>query len=129
MHLHTGKVDCGVVLNVHISIFLSKEQIKNMSKQHPKLGFTFYHIIGHFTAHGRIQLKDKNICYMCKQESSPDNSTKIYTRKELVMTETTISEFHIRYYNIDIKKLAFQLPHVPKIGTSRCGEMRCTAFK
>ena len=30
---------------------------------------------------------------MCEQESLPDKSTKIYTRKELVMMETTISDF------------------------------------
>ena len=35
---------------------------------------------------------------MCKQESSPDKSTKIYTRKELVMMETTISDFHTSFY-------------------------------
>ena len=41
MHFHTGNVYCGVVLNFHKSIFLTKKKIKNMRKQHPKLGFTF----------------------------------------------------------------------------------------
>ena len=36
---------------------------------------------------------------MCKQESSSDKSTKIYTRKELLMTETTIYDFHTRFYS------------------------------
>ena len=40
-----------------------------------------YHIIGRCTAHCRILLKDKKICYMCKQESSLDKSKNIYTRK------------------------------------------------
>ena len=30
-----------VVINVHVSIFLTKKQMKNMKKQHPQLGFTF----------------------------------------------------------------------------------------
>ena len=30
---------------------------------------------------------------MCKQESSSDKSTKVYTRKGLVIMETTISDF------------------------------------
>ena len=41
MHLHTINVYCGVVLNVHVSIFLTNKQTKNMKKQHPQLGFTF----------------------------------------------------------------------------------------
>ena len=35
---------------------------------------------------------------MRKQESSSDKSTKVYTRKELVMTETTISDFDTSLY-------------------------------
>ena len=66
---------------------------------------------------------------MCEQESLQDKSTKIYTRKELVMMETTISKFHTSYYIPAIKKLAFHLPHVRILGTNHCGEMRRTAFK
>ena len=66
---------------------------------------------------------------MCEQESSPDSSTKIYTRKELVMMETTISGFHTSFYIPAIQKLAFHLPHVHIIDTNHCGEMRRTAFK
>ena len=66
---------------------------------------------------------------MCKQESLPDKSTKIYTRKELVMMETTISDFHNSFYIPAIKKLAFHLPHVRILGTNHCGEMRRKAFK
>ena len=56
-----------------------------------------YHIIGRCTAHDRIPLKDKNICYMCKQKSSPDNSTKIYTRKELVMKNNKNLRFSYQF--------------------------------
>ena len=41
MHFHTGNVYCGAVLTVLVSIFLTKKQLKNMTKQHPQLGFTF----------------------------------------------------------------------------------------
>ena len=37
------------------------------------------------------------ICFMCKQESSSDESTKIYTREELVMMETTIYDFYTSF--------------------------------
>ena len=66
---------------------------------------------------------------MFKQESSPDKSTKLYTRKELVMLETTISDFHTSFYIPAIQKLAFHLPHVRILGTNHCGEMRRTSFK
>ena len=66
---------------------------------------------------------------MCEQESLPDSSTKIYTRKELVSMETTISDFHTNFYIPAIQKLAFHLPHVRILGTNHCGEMRRTAFK
>ena len=41
MYFHTGNVYCGTVLTVHLSINLTKIQLNNMTKQHPKLGFTF----------------------------------------------------------------------------------------
>ena len=66
---------------------------------------------------------------MCKQESSSDESTKIYTIKDLVMTETTISDFHTNFYIPSIQKLAFNLPHVQILGANHCGEIQCTAFK
>ena len=66
---------------------------------------------------------------MCKKESSSDKSTNIYTRKNLVVMETTISDFHISFYIPDIQNLAFHLPHVCILGTNNCGEMRRTSFK
>ena len=37
------------------------------SETTPSIRFHIYHIIGSFTSHGRMTLKDKKICYMCKQ--------------------------------------------------------------
>ena len=45
MHFHTGNMHCGVVLNVHISIFLTNKQIKNMKKKHPQYSFTFIKLL------------------------------------------------------------------------------------
>ena len=66
---------------------------------------------------------------MRKQQLSPYKSTKIYTRKELVMMETTILEFNTSFYITDIQKLDFHLTHVRIIVTNHCVEMRHTAFK
>ena len=40
MNFHTKNVYLGVVVTVHVSILLTKKQIKMMKKQHPQLGFT-----------------------------------------------------------------------------------------
>ena len=66
---------------------------------------------------------------MCKQESSSDKYTKIYTRKELVMMETTISDSCTSFFIPSIQKIAFRLPNVRILGTNHCGEMQRTAFK
>ena len=87
----------------------------------PSIRFHIYHIIGRCTAHGRTPLKDKKICYMCKKESSPDESTKINTRKELVMMKTTISNFHTSFYIPAIKKLSFHQPLVRILCINHCG--------
>ena len=38
------------------------------------------------------------ICQKCKQDCASEQTTKIYTRKYLVMMETTISNFHTSLY-------------------------------
>ena len=106
-----------------------QETTKKHDKTTPSIRFHIYHIIGRCATHGRISLKGKNICYMCKQESLSDKSTKIYTRKELVMMEKTISDFNTSFYMPAFQKLAFHLSHVRILGTNHCGEMQCTSFK
>ena len=111
-------------------INLPDQETQNQySETTPSMRFHIYHIIGHCTAHGRISLKHKKICYMCNQESSSDESTKIYTIKELVMMETNISDFNTSFYIPAIQKLTFHLPHVRILGTNDCGAMRRIAFK
>ena len=103
--------------------------IKSGSETTPSIRFHIYYIIGHCTARGRIPLKDKKICYMCKQEYSPYESTKIYTIKDPVIMETNISDSYTSFYIPAIQKLAFCLPNVHILGTNNCGAIRCTAFK
>ena len=44
-----------------------QEITKKHEEKTPSIRFHIYHIIGRCTAHGRIPLKDKKICYMCEQ--------------------------------------------------------------
>ena len=44
-----------------------QETDKKYEETTPSIRFHIYHIISRCTAHGIIPLKDKKICYMCKQ--------------------------------------------------------------
>ena len=121
MHCHTENVYCGFFSDCPCINFPDQEIDHQNSDTTPSIRFHIYHIIARCTAHGKIPLKKKKICYMCKQESSSYVSTKIYIIKELVMMETTISHFHTSFYITAIQKLAFQLPHVCILGTNHCG--------
>ena len=66
---------------------------------------------------------------MYKQDSASEQPKNIYTIKELVMKETTISNFHTSLYIQEIWKLSFHLPHVKILGINKCGYSRWTAFK
>ena len=86
----------------------------------PSNGFHIYHLIARFITHGRLLLTDKKICRKFEQDTESEKSTKIYTRKEPLMMETTISNFHTSFYIPDIHKLAFHIPHVQILGTNHC---------
>ena len=51
----------------------------------PPIFFHIYHLMARCTKHGRLPLTDKKICCKYKQGADSRHSTKIYTRKELLM--------------------------------------------
>ena len=82
MHFHTGNVYLDAVLTVHVSIFLTKKQIKNLEETTPSIRFHIYHIIGSCTDNGIIPLKEKkyvtrvnkNLHQINLQKYTPENS-------------------------------------------------------
>ena len=64
-----------------------------------------------FTVRGRCQ-PNKKTCLLCFYVTQPQSSAKIYTKKELVMMDTYIDDFHTIFYVPSIKKIAFYVPHV-----------------
>ena len=48
---------------------LDQETDNKYSETTASIRFHVYHIISRRTAHGRIALKEKKICYMCEQKS------------------------------------------------------------
>ena len=65
----------------------------------------------------------------CKASTYAIVTVKLYTRKEIVMIESSIVGFHIEFYMTEIQKLAFNLPHVRTIVTHQCGNTHQEAFK
>ena len=66
---------------------------------------------------------------MCSTDISSVTTDKVYTRKDLVLLETSISQFPEKYYTPETQKLAFHFPHVRILGTHHCGKERHKAFK
>ena len=95
----------------------------------PVVRLHIYSLIAHCTKHVRLPLTDNKMCRRCQQGTDSLQSTNIYTRKYLVIMETTIYNFHTTFYIPEIQKLAFHIPHVQILGTNHCGDSRRTAFK
>ena len=112
------------------SINLPDQETDDQYPQNSNLiRFYIYHLIARCTNHGRLPLTDKKSCRKYHQDNTSGQPTKIYTRKKLVMTETTISNFHTSFYIPEIQKLAFHIPHVQILVNNQCGDSRQTAFK
>ena len=92
------------------------------SNTRPSISFHIYHIISNCTTHGSIPLKNNKICRV--RCSASEQSTKIYSRKYLLMIVTTISNFYTIFFIPEIQRLAFHIPHVRILGTNHCGDSR-----
>ena len=64
--------------------------------------------------------------HMIMLQNNPQN---IYTRKYLVMVETTISYFYTSFYIPAIQKLVFHILHVQILGTNHFGDSCKTTLK
>ena len=106
-----------------------QETDDNYPNPSPSIRFHIYHLIALCTKDGRLPLTDKKFFHKCQHDTASGQSTKIYTRKELVRMETTISNFHTSFYIPAIQKLEFHIPHVHILGTNHCGEFCQTTFK
>ena len=73
------------------SINITDQEIYDQySNTSPSIHFHIYHLISRCTTHGRLPLTDKKIWCDCKQDTASEQSTIIYTRKDLVMMDSTI---------------------------------------
>ena len=88
----------------------------------PQICFHIYHFISRCTTHIRLTLSYKKCFCKCKYNSVSEQHTRIYTTKQVLMMETTISNSHTIFYIPEIKKLAFHIPYVQILGANKCGD-------
>ena len=84
--------------------------------------------------HGRRPIDKNKLFCLFFQYTATVKPEKLYTRKELGMTETYIADLSTRFYITEIKNLEFHLPHVRILGTNHCGntwreELKCCSAK
>ena len=91
--------------------------------------FNVYLNVSRFNIHCIRPYEERKCCSRCYIGLSFVTPGKLYTRKEIVLLETSISEYHNKHYFPEIQKLAFHFPHVSIIGTHCCGKEHHEAFK
>ena len=80
-----------------------QESDRHHSNASPSIHFYIYHLIARCNVHGRRPLDEKKICRLCFQDPANVTLAKLYIRKERVMMETSISDFHTSFYIRSIK--------------------------
>ena len=109
--------------NIH-----GQETNKNMRKQHPQLGFTFITSLHVVILMVEFRWKTRKYVTFVNKNLHQINLQNIHHKRSRYDRNKN-SDFNTTFYIAAIQKLAFNLPHERILGTTHCGEMRCTAFK
>ena len=112
-----------------IIIIISQEANKYTTNTCPTIRFHVYLNVSCCTLHGRRPYKQRTKRSMCSTVPRSDMSENVYTRKQMVLLETTIIEFYEKFSIPAIKKLYFYFPHVRIIGTHHRGKECREEFK
>ena len=107
----------------------TQEANKDTTNTCQTISFNVYKNVPYCTMYGRFPYQELKVCYMCSTMHSTEMTEKLYTRKDLVLLETLIKEFHEKFYIPGIKKMAFNFPSVRILGTHHCDKEFCEAFK
>ena len=77
----------------------------------------------------KASIKYSTECSMCFTIPSTATTEKVYTGKDRMLLQTSITEFHEKFNITEIQKLAFHFPHVHILGTYHCGKEHHKEFK
>ena len=79
---------------------------------HTECLLPYYNFAPKISSHSRLQIKEKWTCALCFTLKPEKSKSKIYSRKEFLITETSISDFNEKFKIPAIKNCLFHLPHV-----------------
>ena len=85
-----------------IDLTIQEDNI-NHSNTCSTVRFYDYHIIALCSAHVICPLNENKVCHLCLNHNYFVPPTKIYTRKYIVMMETSIAYFHTSFYFPEIR--------------------------
>ena len=95
MVYHTGSVHYTVVINSPVLLYIVRRQIlieKNVFNN----TFSFLPHVSICNVNGILPYEEQKICSMSFTDISSVTPVNAYTQKELVLLETSISEFHYK---------------------------------
>ena len=99
-----------------------QELHSNTKNACPSIRFHVYKAVFCSTVHGQYKFEEKGICVLFSTVL-PENSNRNFdSRKELVLMETSIYDFHKKLYIPEIQKLSSHLPNTCIIGTQNFGK-------
>ena len=94
----------------------SIESDHNSSNFIPTIRFYVYEHIACCGVHDRCPFYEKKQCQVCETSTYSIFTAKNYIKKELVMMEYSIVDFHQDFYTPVIQKPAYHLPNVRILG-------------
>ena len=97
IHFHTGNVYCDAVMTLHVSIFLTNKYLKNMTKQHPQLGFTFITSLDvvllmvdfHWKTRTYVPCVNKNLHQINLQKYTPEKNWLWWRKPYLIFIQVS----------------------------------------
>ena len=79
--------------------------------------------------YGRRLVNENKFCCVCLQDPVYESPAKLYIRKEHVLVEKYIADFHTMLYIIAIQNLLFHRPKIFVLGTYHFGNTHRKEFK
>ena len=76
----------------------SQKSDKNNSNTYPKISFNLYKLVLHCKMHGRFPINENKKYRLGLSVTGSVPNSNIYTRKNLLIMETSISDFHTSFY-------------------------------
>ena len=76
----------------------SQKLVINIQNMCPTIRFRVYNVVSCCIVYGKLHFEEKSTCVLCYTVPTEEPSTKFYSRKELMLMETSIYKFLKKVY-------------------------------